>query len=167
MRYSKEKIKELTGVDIDSEWGYIEVIDEKKYKSQRQSRLFHSLLMVFWKSGCSSFESYEAMRNHYKEVAHLLEYKFHNDLQESTKSMLWKAIKLLPIADLERMKLIELLRGRVHIWHSWVECTRGMAEVTLNQLINDMTESGVYSSSQGAKFEEIMKGLENGLYKIF
>lgn len=161
MRYSKEKIKEMLGIDIEDDYAYVEVVDEKKYKTNQQTRLFHSLLMCFWKSGCSSFNSYEDLRNHYKEVAHLLEFVFRNDLKEETKQMLWKAVKILPLEKEELSRVIELLRGRVLIWHSWSECSKEMATVALNQLINDMFAAGVDSSSQGKKFEEIMKGIKD------
>lgn len=161
MRYSKEKIKEMLGIDIEDDYAYVEVVDEKKYKTNQQTRLFHSLLMCFWKSGCSSFNSYEDLRNHYKEVAHLLEFVFKNDLKEETKQMLWKAVKILPLEKDELSRVIELLRGRVLIWHSWAECSKEMATVALNQLINDMFTAGVDSSSQGKKFEEIMKGMKD------
>lgn len=161
MRYSKEKIKEMLGIDIEDDYAYIEVVDEKKYKTNQQTRLFHSLLMCFWKSGCSSFNSYKDLRNHYKEVAHLLEFVFKNDLKEETKQMLWKVIKLLPLEKDELSRVIELLRGRVLVWHSWSECSKEMATVALNQLINDMFAARVDSSSQGKKFEEIMKGIKD------
>lgn len=161
MRYSKEKIKEMLGIDIEDDYAYVEVVDEKKYKTNQQTRLFHSLLMCFWKSGCSSFNSYEDLRNHYKEVAHLLEFVFRNDLKEETKQMLWKAVKILPLEKDELSRIIELLRGKVLIWHSWSECSKEMATVALNQLINDMFSAGVDSSSQGKKFEEIMKGIKD------
>lgn len=115
MRLSREKIKEIFGIDTESEFSYLEVVDEKRYKTNQQTKLFHSLLMCFWKSGCSSFNSYESMRNHYKEVAHLLEYVFQNNLKEETKQMLWKVVKLLPIERDELSKVIELLRGRTLI----------------------------------------------------
>lgn len=161
MRYSREKIKELTGIEIEDEWGYIEVIEEKKYKSNQQTRTFHSLLMCFWKSGCSSFNSYDELRNHYKEVAHLLEYQFKNELEPYTKECVWKALKFLPISEEEKKRVIELLRGKVLIWHSWSECSKEMATVTLNQLINDMFNAGVDSSSQAEKFKEIMEGMRS------
>lgn len=161
MKYSREKIKEITGIDIDTDYGYIEVVDEKRYKTNQQTKLFHSLLMCFWKSGCSSFNSYEDMRNYYKEQARLLEYVFKNDLKEGTRQMLWKAVKLLPLERDELDKVVQLLKGKVLIWHSWSECSKDMASVALNQLINDMFSAGVDSSSQRTKFEEIMKGIKD------
>lgn len=161
MKYSREKIKEFTGIEIEDDWGYIEVIEEKKYKTNQQTRAFHSLLMCFWKSGCSSFNSYEDMRNHYKAVAHLLECGYHSDLKEETKQMAEKAVRLLPLDKYEFKKIMDMLRGKILIWHSWSECSKEMATVTLNQLINDMFSAGVDSSSQEAKFKEIMEGMRS------
>lgn len=161
MRISKAKVKELLGVDVEDDFVYVEIVSEKKYKSNQQTRLFHSLLMCFWKSGCSSFNSYEDLRNAYKEVAHLLEYQFKNELEPYTKECVWKALKFLPISEEEKKKVVELLRGKVLIWHSWSECSKDMATVALNQLINDMFNAGVESSSQANKFKEIMEGMRN------
>ena len=155
MRYSREKIKELTGVEIKGEYGYLEVLEEKQYKSRRQNALFHSLLMCFWESKLSSFDSYEELRNHYKRIAHLCEVQWENTLPEQVKKILWKAIKLLPIQKRYLDEICELLRGRVVTWHSWSECSKEMARLTLDQLLNDMHDAGVNSK----KFEEILKGL--------
>jgi hypothetical protein len=155
MKLSKEKIKELTGQEIEDDFAYIEILNEKQYKSRQQNALFHSLLSCFWDSGCSSFESYKSMRFHYKDIAHLIEYVFTNDLKESTKQILWRAVKVLPIEESERKKVIELLKGKTLIEHSWAESTKGMAKIAIDQLLNDMHEAGVNSK----KFEEILKGL--------
>lgn len=155
MKLSKEKIKELTGQEIEDDFAYVEILNEKQYKSRQQNNLFHSLLKCFWDSGCSSFESYKSMRFHYKDIAHLIEYVFQNDLKESTKQILWRAVKVLPIEESERKKVIELLRGRIQIVHSWAESTKGMAKIAIDQLLDDMHEAGVNSK----KFEEILKGL--------
>lgn len=160
MRYSKEKIKEWTGVEIDTPYGYIEVLDEKKYKSSKQTKTIHALMMCFWKSGCSSFDSYENLRNHYKMVANLLEYQFVNTLKPFTKDCLWKAVKLLPIEEDERKAIIDLLRGKIAIWHSWSECGKEMASVAITQLINDMWDARVDDSPQANKFKEILTGME-------
>ena len=155
MRYSREKIKELTGVEIKGEYGYLEVLEEKQYKSRQQNSLFHSLLMCFWESKLSIFYSYEELRNHYKRIAHLCDVKWENTLPDQIKQMLWRAIKLLPIPKRYLDEICELLRGRVITWHSWADCSKEMARLTLDQLLNDMHEAGVNSK----KFEEILKGL--------
>ena len=156
MRYSKEEIKKLTGVDISTEYGYIEVLDEKQYKSKQQNSLFHSLLMCFWDSKLSSFDSYDDLRNHYKRIAHLCDVKWENTLPDQVKKMLWKAIQLLPIPKKYMDEICELLRGRTITWRSWADCSKEMARVVLDQLINDMTFAGVNSK----KFQEIMRGLD-------
>lgn len=161
MRYSKEKIKELLNIDIEDDYAYVEVVSEKKHKTNQQTKLFHSLLMCFWKSGCSSFNSYEQMRNYYKEKAQLLEYQYKNDLKQETKEMLWKAIRLLPLDKEELNRVIELIRGKVIVWHSWSECSKQMATVALDAIIQDMFNAGVDSSSQAGKFREIMEGLNS------
>ena len=153
MKLGKKKIKELLGIEIKDDFAYVELLTEQQYKSHRQNNLFHSLLKVFWESHCSSFESYRNMRFHYKEVAHLIEYIFTNDLKEETKQMLWKAVKLLPIDGKERKKVIELLKGKVLIEHSWAESTKAMAKVAINQLLDDMKQAGVVSK----QFEDILK----------
>jgi hypothetical protein len=156
MRYSKEKIKELTGVEIKGDYGYLEVLEEKQYKSRQQNALFHSLLMCFWESKLSSFESYEDLRNHYKRVAHLCDVKWDNRLKDTTKTILWKAIKMLPLPQSELAEIIELIKGRVITWRSWGDCSKEMARLTLDQLIGDMVNAGVNSK----KFQEIMRELD-------
>ena len=156
MRYSKDKIKELTGVEISTEYGYIEVLDEKQYKSKQQNSLFHSLLMCFWESKLSSFDSYEDLRNHYKRIAHLCDVKWENTLPDNVKKILWKAIQLLPIPKNYMGEICELLKGRVITWRSWADCSKEMARLTLDQLINDMIFAGVNSK----KFQDIMRTLD-------
>ncbi len=160
-KYSREKIKEWTGVEIDEDYGYIEVLSERQYKSRRQSNSFHALLTCFWKSGCSSFESYEQMRNHYKEIAHLLEMQTYCPLERQTKEYLWKAVKLLPITESERNKIAELLRGRIAVWHSFSECSKEMATVAISQMIKDMWDSRVDDSPMAGKFKEILDGMRD------
>lgn len=152
---SKDKIKELIGIEIEEDYAYVEILSEKQFKTRRQNSLFHSLLDCFWESGCSSFESKKSMRFHYKEIAHLIEYVYENDLEESTKQMLWKAIKLLPIEPSERAKVIELLKGKVQIEHSWAESTKSMAKEAIDQLLRDMHQAGVNTK----KFEEILRSI--------
>ena len=152
---SREKIKELIGIEIEEDYAFVEVLSKKQYKSRQQNSLFHSLLDCFWDSGCSSFDSKKSMRFHYKDVAHLIEYIYENDLKDDTKQMLWKAIKLLPIEESERNKVVELLKGKVEIEHSWAEVTKGMAKEAIDQLLKDMYQAGVNTK----KFEEILRSL--------
>lgn len=158
-RYSREQIKEWTGVDIEEDYGYIEVLSERQYKSRRQSNAFHALLGCYWKSGCSSFSTYDAMRNHYKEIAHLLEMQTYCPLEPFTKECLHRAVKLLPIEKSEREKIYELLRGRIAVWHSFSECSKEMATIAISQMISDMWNSRVDDSPMAGKFREILDGM--------
>ncbi len=165
MRYSKEKIKELTGIEIDSDYGFIEVVDEKKYKTNKQNKAFHGLLRIFWDSGCSSFLTYNDLRWHYKWIASLVEIMYISELDDWTKECVWKAIKVLPLKEEQRKAVIELLRGRVLKEHSWGEANRENATQALNQLINDMCEAGVSTSKVGKKFENALKDMSKGWYE--
>ena len=164
MRYSKEKIKEWTGVDIEDDFGYIEVVSEKQFKTRQQSNTFHALLNCFWKSGCSSFTSYDKMRDYYKRIAHLCEIEFENYLDEESKQMIWKAIKILPLTSEMRQEAIELLKGRILKWHSFSECSKEMAEIAISQLIEDMWKARVDDSPMAKKFKEILDGFKNKYY---
>lgn len=164
MRYSREKIKEWTGVEIEDDFGFIEVVTERQFKSRQQSNTFHALLNCFWKSGCSSFPSYDKLRDYYKIVAHLCEMQFENHLDEESKQMIWKALKILPLKEEMRQEAIELLKGRILKWHSFSECSKEMAEVAITQLINDMFESRVDDSLMKNKFKEILDGFKRKYY---
>ena len=156
MRLSRDEIKKVLGIEIKEDFAFVEVLTETQYKSREQNNLFHSLLKCFWESKLSSFDSYEDLRNHYKRIAHLCEVQWENTLPEQVKKILWKAIQLLPIQKRYLDEICELLRGRVVTWHSWAECSKEMARLTLDQLINDMTFAGVNSK----KFQDIMRSLD-------
>ena len=96
------------------------------------------------------------MRNYYKRMAHLCDVKWENNLKDTTKQILWRAIKLLPLPKSELDEIIELIKGRVITWRSWADCSKEMASVVLDQLISDMINAGVNSN----KFESILKELE-------
>lgn len=120
-------------------------------KSLAQNKAFHSLLGCFWRSGCSSFGSYNEMKDYYKlAVGHIawtryvfmtpdgLEYVTdHNDVPQGVKSY----------SDPYPA--------------SWANITVEKATQAINQLINDMLEAGVSGSDQSKKFDEIMDGLYN------
>ncbi len=159
MRYTKEKIKELTGIDINTDYGYIEVVDENQYKTNSQNNLFHSLLQCYFLSGCSSFSSYDVMRDHYKEVAGLIEVEKFCGLSAEAKQMLWKAIKLLPLERSDYNELIRLLKGETKVIHSWSDVTKENARVAINQLMDDMYKSNVLDSCTGKKYEQILIGI--------
>lgn len=161
MRLSKEKIKEVLGIDTEDDFSYVEIVPEKQYKSRQQSNTFHALLGCFWKSGCSSFRTYNEMRNYYKREAHLCEVSFENYLDEESKQMIWKAVNILPLKPDMKREMVELLKGRIIKWHSFSECSKEMASIAIDKLISDMWEARVDDSPQSKKFKEILDGFRN------
>lgn len=159
MKLSKNKIKELLNIDIEDEYGYIEVITDKQYKSKKQNRLFHALIDCFWESGCSSFESKQQLRWHYKWIAALIEIEYISPLNDWTKECLWKAIKLLPLDKEEMKSVVDLLRGKVLKEHSWGEASKHCAKLAIDELLKDMDCAGVINSKKGKKYEEILRSL--------
>lgn len=158
-RYTREEIKELTGEDIDSEYGYLDVLSETQNKSKQQNKLFHSLLDCFWDSGCSSFESKQDMRWHYKNIATLISVDYISTLDEWTKECLWKSIKILPLSSEQRNSVIDLLKGKVLKEHSWGSASKYQAKLAIDEIIRDMDTSGVITSKKGYKYQEILRGI--------
>lgn len=57
---------------IKGDYAEIDIMSEESYKTYKQNRLFHSLLNIFWDSGCSSYTSYDNMRLTYKRLGGLV-----------------------------------------------------------------------------------------------
>ena len=157
-KFPAQKTKWYAELD-DFDCVEIEVFSEKQYKTLKQNNLFHSLLNIFWESGVSSFFSYFAMRLFYKRFAGLVKYKYENDLQESTKTILWNFVKATQFEQGEKEKVIELLKGRVLEVDSWSDVTKENATRTIDQLMRDMDEAGVLGTDKGKKYEEVLKGI--------
>lgn len=159
MKYSREKIKDLTGEDIKEPYGYIEILTEHQFKTKSQNKLFHALLDCFWDSGCSSFISKQEMRWHYKQIAHLIETEYFCPLDVWTKECIWKAIKILPIEEEQRRAVVDLLKGKVIKEHSWGEACKDGARMAIDAIIRDMDSSGVITSKKRNKYQEILRGI--------
>ena len=82
-----------------------------EYKSQAQNSCFHNLLDEFEKSGQHSFSSYTEMRDHYKEIAGLIEWKKIVNFTQEEKNLLHSAIKILPLAKSTKDTIYKLLKG--------------------------------------------------------
>ena len=128
-------------------------------KTESQNKTFHKLLNIYWLSGCSSFISYDELRLHYKRIG-LVKVKYESSLTTETKNILWKAIKILPLEETEKQKVINLLKGKYEIIESWATATKEQAKHTLEVLLYDMDMSEVISSSKGKEYEEVLKGME-------
>jgi hypothetical protein len=138
---------------------WVEFMTNDEYKSNAQNKLFHSLLTVFYRSGCSSFANFDELKRYYKKMAGLIEYKFQNNLKQETKSIVWKAIKLLPLPKEEVDNLVELLKGKIEVEKSWGSVKKKDAQIAIDRLLDDMNTSGVIGSSEGKKYDNILKGI--------
>ena len=139
---SKFKLKEPIVVEIEK---------LEKSKTEQQNKTFHSLLQAFWESGCSSFYNYEDLRNYYKRLAGLIQYKQVLELKEETKHTLKECIKILPIDNNEKIVLNKLLLGQVEVHKSWSEVKKDKAKIVIEQLINDCIETKAYVSNNRVK----------------
>lgn len=166
MRLTKDQalklIPELTREISRKAGNYINIIimSDEQLKSNKQNNLFHGLLQCFFDSDCSSFESLEDMRNHYKEIAGLIKRIKDNSLKKETKKVLWNALKFLPIPKDEKDKICHFLKGYKEKELSWSEATKDQAKYTLDRILKDMDLSGVIGSKMGNKYQEILKGIE-------
>lgn len=139
---------------------YVELLTPKQYKSRKQNNTFHALLSCFWKSGCSSFSSQNEMRFFYKRSVGLIEMVYDNsNLEQSTKYMLWEAVKLLPISNTQMLEVASLLKGKVIKEMSWSVASKKQATEAIDMILHDMDEAGIISSKEGKHYEEILGGL--------
>lgn len=133
MKIRKDKAIELLGSlpeflnilnKIKDEYVYFDILPKEQYKSNKQNRLFHSLLNCFWASGCSSFSDYDELRLYYKRVAGLVK-RNGEFIKES----------------------------------SWADATKEQAQTAIDMILRDMDFAGVIGSSQGKKYESILRGI--------
>lgn len=158
-RLSEVRTRLLEMLEVD-DTAFVDFLTPEQEKSAKQNRTFYSLLDCFWKSDCSSFESKEEMKFYYKRMIGLIEVAYCNfGLTEKTKTMVWEALKVLPLEPGQRSLVIDLLKGRVLKAHSWSEAKKEKATEAINQILDDMDNAGVISSKMGRKYEEILGGL--------
>ncbi|MGI6176787.1 MAG: hypothetical protein ACOYJC_11680 [Christensenellales bacterium] len=112
-----------------------------KIGSEEQNRAWHSLIREYWLSGCSSYQSYEDMRDSLKlKVGGAKEYIYLTDKQHTVKS------------------LSEIPQGAryIEIPKSWTDFTKDERSEMIDFTIKEMIEAGVNSR----KFDEILSGME-------
>lgn len=157
-----QEYEKATGIPYDLEGERIYLVGEQTYKTTKMNNLFHGLLSCYWLSNCHRFDDYEDMRSYYKGIAGLVIQKNRtNNLSSYTKKCLYKAIKILPLDENEKMKVYSLLRGEYTLEKSWADATKKQAQTAIDAIINDMNLNGVIESNMGKKYEEILKGIGN------
>lgn len=123
--------------------GYVtvEVSLPHKIGSEEQNRAWHSLIREYWLSGCSSYQSYEDMRDSLKlKVAGADSYIYLTDKQHTAKT------------------LDDIPKGAryIEVPKSWGDFTRDERNDMIDFTIKEMIEAGVNSK----KFDEIILGME-------
>jgi hypothetical protein len=145
----------------------LEAMTESEAKSSRQNRTFYALLNCFYASGVHSFASLEEMRVYYKKIGGLVQVVRESLLPLGARNMLYKVAKILPLKEKTRRKFRTMLAGKKEVELSWSEVSKEKATLVIDCLIQDMHEAGVSGSKLGAKFEEILSGLEkNNQYQL-
>ena len=129
----------------ESHGGYftVAVSTPRQPGSDKQNRAWHSLIGEYWKSGCSSYDCYEDMRDALKlRICGAKEYIWLDDVghQHTAK-----------IID-------EIPRGAYYVAvpKSWTDFSKGERAEMIDSTIQEMVEAGVNSR----KFDEILQGLE-------
>ena len=123
--------------------GYVNVELSLPHKigSEEQNRAWHSLIKEYWLSGCSSYQSYEDMRDSLKlKVGGAKEYIYLTDRQRTVKNL-----SEIP----QHAKYIEIPK-------SWTDFTKDERAEMIDFTIKEMIEAGVNSK----KFDEILSGME-------
>lgn len=161
---TRQEYQKLFGVKPDIKGERFYIMGERAYKTERMNNLFHGLLTCYWNSGCSSYPSYDELRSHFKDIAGLVDVTYPaTKLEYFTKTCLFKAIQMLPISPQQREIVYRLLRGEKNTERSWAEATKAGARDAINALLKEMDEANVIASSEGKKYEEILRGI-NELY---
>jgi len=109
--------------------------------SDRQNRMFHGLLSLWWRSRLSSYDTYDEMRTSIKARYGVIRY------------LLVQGDKWRPLAISEPA---ERYKGQVVPWLvSWSEYTRDQRRKVIDGLIADMEASGILSLSASYRDEFI------------
>ena len=111
--------------------------------SLEQNNAWHALLGEFWRSGLSSYQSHEDMRDKIKlRVAGARGFIYIDDKaqQHTTKN-----IDDIPFGS-----------WYIEVPKSWADFTKSQRAIAIDDTISEMVEAGVSST----KFDEILEGME-------
>ena len=110
--------------------------------TDQQNRAFHALLGEYWKSGLSSYESYDDMKDTIKlRIAGADEYIFIDN------------------GKVRHAKSLEEVRGRyAEVPKSWADFTLEQRRDAIDEVIREATVAGINSKKWG----EILQGMEDG-----
>ncbi len=110
--------------------------------TDQQNRAFHALLGEYWKSGLSSYESYDDMKDTIKlRIAGADEYIFIDN------------------GKVRHVKSLDEVKGRyAEVPKSWADFTLEQRRDAIDEVIREATMAGVNSK----KWDEIITGMQDG-----
>ena len=113
-----------------------------RWGTDQQNRAFHALLGEYWKSGLSSYESYDDMKDTIKlRIAGADEYIFIDN------------------GKVRHAKSLEEVKGRyAEVPKSWADFTLEQRRDAIDEVIREATVAGINSKKWG----EILQGMEDG-----
>ena len=142
----RTKAKELFAEAGKKRNGYvtIKITLPTRWGTDAQNRAFHALLGEYWKSGLSSYESYDDMKDTIKlRIAGADEYIFIDN------------------GKVRHAKSLEEVKGRyAEVPKSWADFTLEQRRDAIDEVIREATVAGINSK----KWDEIITGMmEDGI----
>ena len=140
----RTKAKELFAEAGKKRNGYvtIKMTLPTRWGTDQQNRAFHALLGEYWKSGLSSYESYDDMKDTIKlRIAGADEYIFIDN------------------GKVRHVKSLDEVKGRyAEVPKSWADFTLEQRRDAIDEVIREATMAGINSKKWG----EILQGMEDG-----
>ena len=140
----RTKAKELFAEAGKKRNGYvtIKMTLPTRWGTDQQNRAFHALLGEYWKSGLSSYESYDDMKDTIKlRIAGADEYIFIDN------------------GKVRHVKSLDEVKGRyAEVPKSWADFTLEQRRDAIDEVIREATVAGINSKKWG----EILQGMEDG-----
>jgi hypothetical protein len=140
----RTKVKELFAEAGKKRNGYvtIKMTLPERVGTDQQNRAFHALLGEYWKSGLSSYESYDDMKDTIKlRIAGADEYIF------------------IENGKVRHVKSLDEVKGRyAEVPKSWADFTLEQRRDAIDEVIREATIAGVNSK----KWDEIIAGMQDG-----
>ena len=140
----RTKVKELFAESTRKRNGFItiKVTLPERVGTDQQNRAFHSLLGEYWRSGLSSYESYDDMRDSIKlRVAGADEYIFIED------------------GKVRHVQNLEQVRGRyAEVPKSWADFSLDQRKEAIDMVIAEAVMAGINTKH----WDEIITGMQDG-----
>lgn len=151
----KGTIQEKQITDVKSEFVYVCFADEEQARSLQQNSTFHALLAELWKSGLSSFNSYNEMRDYFKQSAGLIS-REQEEVHPVIKNLQRKVYSMLTNKDLKDMYAKSILEGQ-----KTVRSVSDASKEELAQMITEVINYCYEVNLSSDKFNIIMRGLND------